>query len=340
MVDFSILLGLTPDGDDVARHIKRKKIVFLKRDADKLSKKSSTYINKVVQDAVGVLGDKLKPKSKESNDQAYLIGFVADLTGDASTLPLHYLVHDYHVETHVVVDAFHAAIGSGDNDRAMNLMKAFPELVFEEFADFKCVYEQFTDENWIELLKAKVINSSFFENLSDEQVLLLFKAMPAYTPLLNSKSLIAQIKGRPALRNALLTYFDQLIKAKDPKAAFIMRVANMPLTSCDSDGNWRIVAYCKALSCDEGVTDTMGSIKKVRDVDFLTELLAVVDIPSTLEAYQMHLQIGRLLCILDGLKHKILDHIKDPTKRHERYEILNYCMEVYERSSSSKEGTS
>ena len=262
MVDFSILLGLTPDGDDIARHIKGKKVKRLQRDADKISKKSDAYIGGVVHDTIKALGNKLRTADASSQNQAYLIGFVADLSGDASTSQLHYLIHDYHVGTDAIVDAFHTALGLGNRKRAINLVKAFPELIFQKVADEKSVYEHFTDDHWLELLKADVMNFKFFKTLTDDQVIQVFRAMPRTKSLVNDKSLLSMIRKREGIRNKLLDYFDELVRNKDVKAEFIMKLASMPLTSCDSKGNRRMIKYCKNFSSGEDIFTQLTSLER------------------------------------------------------------------------------
>ncbi len=333
MVDFSILLGLTPDGDDIARHIKGKRVKKLQRDADKISKKSDAYIGEVVNDTIKALGNKLRTADASSQNQAYLIGFVADLSGDASTNQLHYLIHDYHVGTDAIVDAFHTALGLGNRKRAINLVKAFPELLFQKVANDKNVYEHFTDDHWLELIKAGVMNFKFFKSLSDDQVVRVFRAMPRAKSLINDKSLLSMIRKREGARNKLLDYFDELVRNKDVKAEFIMKLASMPLTSCDSKGVRRIIKNSKSFTTAHNILAQLSSLEDISSISFLAELLSIIEIPETLEAYQLHIQIGKLLCSVDGLKHEILDHIKDPSKRHDHYESLEYCKDLYKKSN-------
>ncbi len=325
-----MLLGLKPSGTGIARHIKGKKIRRLEKDAERVSKKSQEDIRKIIEDTILALGNTLSGKETSLQNQAYLISFVADLEGGASTHQLHYLIHDYHVGTDAIVDAFHTALGLGNRKRAINLVKAFPELIFEKVADDKSVYEHFTEDHWMELLKGDVINFQFFKTLSDKQVVKIFRMLPIYKPLLRDKSLLRMIINREEVRNKLLNYFDELVKVENTKADFIMKLASMPLTSRDSKGNIRIMNYYKKFSQGDDILSQLKSLKDFGSSDFIAELLSVVEIPKTLESYQLHLLIGKLLSTVDGLRHQILDQIEDPEKRHLRYELLEYCKELYE----------
>lgn len=336
MVGFRIWLGLPPDGQDIAQHIKYRKAHSLKKDAQNLSEKSIDHITKVVKETVACLGETLKKVDTGAYEQVYLINFVADLAKDFSTKQLHYLVQNHHVNSNSIVNAFLSSLGVGDHVKVLNLIKAFPELLFIKMSDNTAVYTHFQERHWEELIEANVLKSSFFYQLQDQQIVKLFKVIPHNLSFLKDKKLIDLIAQRESVRNELLYYLDELIKAKNPKASFIMRLISMPLTSKNREGDFRIVKYCQVFSGDEKISKQLVNLDKIKDLHFLAEFLSVLHIPETLDFYPLHFTIGKLLTLNRGLKRKALECIKDPEMRKKRNMILTYCVKVYQTNKSKK----